>query len=103
MKDTIGKQPLSILFICSWYPNKENPTLGNFVQKHAEAAARFNKVSVISVVSSLQVHSMYIEKSTIRGVETYIGYFPKKKSLLGKIFNFLNHRRTFKSVYKTTN
>lgn len=101
MKDTIGKQHLSILFICSWYPNKENPTLGNFVQKHAEAAARFNKVSVISVVSSLQVHSMYIEKSTIRGVETYIGYFPKKKGLLGKIFNFLNHRRTFKSVYKT--
>ncbi len=75
--------------------------MGNFVQKHAEAAARVNNVSVISVVSSLQANSRYIEKSTIRGIQTYIGYFPKKKGPFGKFFNFLNHRRTFKSVYKT--
>lgn len=75
--------------------------MGNFVQKHAEAVARFNNVSVISVVSSFQVNSTYFEKSTIRGVQTYIAYFPKKKGPLGRVFNFLNHRRTFKSVFKT--
>jgi hypothetical protein len=30
---------LNILFLSGWYPNRVLPTLGNFVQKHAEAVA----------------------------------------------------------------
>ena len=44
---------LHILFLASWYPNVTNPLLGNFVQRHAQAIATLNKVTVVhSVISS---------------------------------------------------
>lgn len=36
-----------ILFIASWYPGKNAPALGNFIQLHARAAALENKISVV--------------------------------------------------------
>lgn len=46
-----GKK-LNILFISSWYPNKSNPTLGNFVEKHAKAANMYCNVAVLHVAFS---------------------------------------------------
>lgn len=40
-----------ILFITSWYPNSEDPTLGIFVRRHAEASSLFNDVFVLYVRS----------------------------------------------------
>ena len=42
---------LRILFLCSWYPNRVIPALGNFVQKHAEAVALRCDVAVLHVCS----------------------------------------------------
>lgn len=41
------EQQKHILFIASWYPGRNAPALGNFIQQHAHAAALKNKVSVI--------------------------------------------------------
>ena len=38
---------LRILFLSSWYPSQEHRTLGNFVQRHAQAVAKLHDVSVI--------------------------------------------------------
>lgn len=40
-----------ILFLSSWYPTKEQPFLGNFVQEHARIAALDNKVTVLNVLA----------------------------------------------------
>ena len=42
---------LNILFLSSWYPNRVLPTLGNFVQKHAEAVALYEHVIALYVCS----------------------------------------------------
>jgi glycosyltransferase involved in cell wall biosynthesis len=42
---------LNILFLSSWYPNRLIPTLGNFVQKHAEAVAMRENVAALFVCS----------------------------------------------------
>lgn len=39
-----------ILFISSWFPNRTNPTLGNFVERHACAIALQNRVFCIHAV-----------------------------------------------------
>ncbi len=39
-----------ILFISSWFPNRTNPTLGNFVERHARAVALQNRVFCIHTV-----------------------------------------------------
>lgn len=40
-----------ILFISSWYPNRNNPTHGIFNKAFAEAAALYNTISVLHVCS----------------------------------------------------
>ena len=52
-----NSKKLNVLFLCSWYPNRDNPTLGNFVQKHAEAANRENNITILSIISSPNVKS----------------------------------------------
>jgi glycosyltransferase involved in cell wall biosynthesis len=36
-----------ILYLASWYPSRNSPVEGIFVQKHAEAAAHFSDISVL--------------------------------------------------------
>ena len=40
-----------ILWLPSWYPNKLAPFEGDFIQRHAQAAALYNKIYVIKVVA----------------------------------------------------
>ncbi len=65
-----------ILFLCSWFPNKNAPTLGNFVQKHAESAALYNDISVIGIFSHDE-KDYVLETSVLNGVHNYIVYYPK--------------------------
>lgn len=99
MEQHSSESPLKILFISSWYPNSEQPTLGNFVQKHAQAAAMYNRVSVITVVSSASHTDLRIEKRQERNVDEYIAYFPKSKVLFSKALNFLRNRKAFLAAY----
>lgn len=39
-----------ILWLPSWYPNKVQPYNGDFVQRHAQAAALYKKIEVIHVI-----------------------------------------------------
>ena len=43
------EKQIKVLFVSSWYPSRANSMLGNFVQKHAEAASLFAEVSVLHV------------------------------------------------------
>jgi glycosyltransferase involved in cell wall biosynthesis len=94
------ESPLNILFISSWYPNSEQPTLGNFVQKHAQAAAKFNRISVISVVSSTRYRESTLEKRNEGNVEEYIAYYPKSRGPFSKAINLLRNRKAFLSAFK---
>ncbi len=40
-------QPLHVLNLVRWYPNRYDPMPGLFVQRHAEAAARYAKVALV--------------------------------------------------------
>jgi len=91
---------LKILFISSWYPNEDQPTLGNFVQKHAQAAALFNEITVITVVSSAKRKTFHVEKRTEREVTEIIAYFPKQRGPFSKVVNYLRNKKAFWTAYK---
>ena len=40
---------MKIVFLARWYPHKYDPMFGLFVQRHAEAAALHDKVTVVYV------------------------------------------------------
>ncbi|MCM5530658.1 glycosyltransferase [Parasegetibacter sp. NRK P23] len=67
-----------ILWLCSWYPNRNDPFDGDFVQRHARAAALYNDIHVIA----LKPASVDEEVSnTSPGLTEQLFYFRKKGGL----------------------
>lgn len=80
-----------IVFLARWYPHRYDPMFGLFVQRHAEAAALYNDISVIYVHADNQNDTV---DETINNVRTIRVYFKQSKS---KIINLL---RFFKANNK---
>lgn len=80
-----------IVFLARWYPHRYDPMFGLFVQRHAEAAALYNDISVVYVHPDNQND---IVDETINNVRTIRIYFKQSKS---KIINLL---RFFKANNK---
>jgi len=68
------KSQFHVLFLSSWFPSKTHPTLGNFVQRHAEAVALFAKVTVLYLSKNSMLENFTIEEteeSHVRIVRVY--------------------------------
>lgn len=84
---------LHILFLSNWYPSKISPSNGNFIQKHAEAIATKNDVTIVFSIGNVNCKENYIiDQRKINNVNTIIVYF--KKHLLKPI----NWRRKYKAL-----
>ncbi|PIE50844.1 MAG: hypothetical protein CSA38_01245 [Flavobacteriales bacterium] len=84
-----------ILFISSWYPNKLEPTNGNFVQRHAEAVALEHDVEVLHAIGDFHQREHYVfDEKKINGIKTLIVYYKKTR------FAPLNFWRRMKAYYK---
>jgi len=83
---TVKKQ-LHVLFLSSWFPSKTHPTLGNFVQRHAEAVALFAKVTVLYLSKNNSVDNFQIEESIDENVRIVRVYYPSNGFLF---FNRIN-------------
>ena len=93
-------QKPNVLFISSWYPSKEHPTLGNFVQRHAESINPFVNLYVVYVTSSNRIKSDFeIENEIINGVNTTIVYYKKVNSKL-PLFNSITKLNRYRAGYK---
>jgi glycosyltransferase involved in cell wall biosynthesis len=102
----MSNQGKKVLFLCSWYPNRKNPTLGNFVQKHAEAASLFNEVVVLAIVADETIHSIEIVENRRGEMNELLVYFPKKKAgflSFSKLRSFLSYRKAFDVGMKRVN
>ncbi|MCW3104100.1 MAG: hypothetical protein JWO09_2540 [Bacteroidetes bacterium] len=68
----------NILFLSGWYPNRVLPTLGNFVQKHAEAVALHSNVAALHVCADAScVQEFEVTENTINNVFTVNVYYKK--------------------------
>ena len=102
----MSNQGKKVLFLCSWYPNRKNPTLGNFVQKHAEAASLLNEVVVLAIVADETIHSIEIIENRRGEMNEVLVYFPKKKAgflSFSKLRSFLSYRKAFDFGMKRVN
>ncbi len=71
---------LNILFLSSWFPGKHHRTLGNFVQRHAEAVATAHHVHVLHVVYTTIFEKDYtIEDTEQLGVKMTHVYVRRKR------------------------
>src|SRR6478672_2881502 len=85
------------LWLCSWYPNNNEPFNGDFIQRQAMAASLYNHVNVIHVADS----SSILEYASVTGnLEEHIAYFRKSTSLLKRISNNYRLLRIYRRTIK---
>ncbi|MDD4215379.1 MAG: glycosyltransferase [Bacteroidales bacterium] len=89
-------QRLKVLFVSSWYPNRVKPTLGNFVQKHAEAVSEFADVCVLHVCFDKHVLSAKPEiiEEKNGNINTITIYLKKCLFPPARFFKYLNAYKT---------
>lgn len=75
-----------ILWLCSWYPGKTDPFNGDFIQRHARAAALNNDIHVIHVIetSSPQIQRTMAEIHQSAGLTEEIIYIKRKENFLSR-------------------
>lgn len=83
---------LHVLFLSSWFPTNDQPTLGNFVKRHALSVAKHAKVTVIHAAVGQQEDYEVHEDSNYTEVIYYhpprkFNYFQLKKDY-DKSWNF---------------
>lgn len=85
---------MKVLFLARWYPHKYDPMFGLFVQRHAEAAALYNDITVLYVHPDEHARQRFeIDRQTENRVDTIRVYYKKG----GRLTNAL---RYFKACRK---
>ena len=74
-----------ILWLVSWYPNKNDRFDGDFIQRHARAAAIYHDVHVIFVTDTEMEKAMDEEWNYATGLTEQIIYFKKKKGIAARL------------------
>jgi len=78
LNSQLSTLPMRILFTTAWYPNRKVAGDGVFIQKHAQAIARFNEVAVLMVQTDEAIRGLRIESEEVplvgkvRGVLVYV-------------------------------
>jgi hypothetical protein len=88
---------VKVLFLSSWYPNRIQPRLGNFIQRHAETVAVKEQVASLFVTSDKHCKERFeMEEETIRNVFTVNVYYKKINysfPLISQIHKALRYRK----------
>lgn len=90
----------NILWLVSWYPNRNDAFDGDFIQRHARAAARYNNIHVIFVTETNINQPIEEDRYDTAGLTEQFIYFRKRKGLFKKVQKQLTWRALFlKAVY----
>lgn len=93
-----------ILWLPSWYPNQLTPYDGDFIQRHARAAALYRPIKVVHVIRDplgIVTKNIKIEERIEGQLHEIIVYYYIKKSLLPKLDkwrSFIKYRRLYSKV-----
>lgn len=76
-----------IVWLCSWYPNRNDPFDGDFIQRHARAAAAFHDIYVIYVAAETRKGhpEKEVQIGDLPGLTEHRIYFPGGKGFWGRV------------------
>ena len=93
---------LHIMHLARWYPHRYDQMFGLFVQRHAEAAALFETVSVVyAEPNQSDGNRTEIEQENVEGVQNTRIYYPvsKRNTKIARLMNlFSYYRAIFKGM-----
>ncbi len=84
----VSKTRLNVWMIAKWYPNPDDPQLGVFIQKHAQAISRYNDVSILYIhADPLQNEKNKIIEVDESGLYELIVFYKGDTSIFRKVIN----------------
>ena len=93
-----------ILWLPSWYPNQLAPFDGDFIQRHAQAAALYSSnVYVIRVVpdkNAVVTKNVKTEIGKQNNLTEHIVYYKRSTSLFGKIIGSYKEIRLYRQAIR---
>jgi len=75
-----------ILFLSSWYPTKNKPYLGNFIQRQAKLLSSKYKVTVLHLSSEVNLKSIETTINEEGNLKEVIIYHPKGRNIFSKYY-----------------
>jgi glycosyltransferase involved in cell wall biosynthesis len=85
----------NILWLVSWYPNRNDRFDGDFIQRHARAAALFNDIHVIFVTNALIEEDVVEEWNEDKGLTEQVIYFKEQKGIFKKVLKQMAWRKLY--------
>jgi glycosyltransferase involved in cell wall biosynthesis len=89
-----------ILWLVSWYPNKTDAFDGDFIQRHAKAAALYDDIHVVFIKDAEQEEEREEEWRSANGLTEQIIYFRKPKGLFARIKKQITWRKIYLKAVK---
>lgn len=86
-----------ILFLARWYPHRYDPMFGLFIQRHAEAAALFNKLTVVYTQEDPKAERCFEICRTSNGNLREIIVYYKKSNGIPLLSKLINQWRFFRA------
>ncbi len=95
----INQIPLKILFITGWYPHRNDPMLGLFVKRHAEAVSLYVNVFVLYVIADENCKKITESDFSLENnIHTVRIYYKKFNSGFTFLNSFINGFRYLKGT-----
>ena len=93
---------IKVLFISQWYPNRNDPMFGLFVQKHAEAVSLYANVATLYVHPETSISKPDVQITSEKGFQEIRVYYPSSgNSLISKLNKQINYLKAYKLGFKT--
>ena len=92
---------IKVLFLSQWYPHRNDPMLGLFVQKHAEAVSLYCQVKALYIQADENISDFEIDSRTQNNLSELIVYYPvRRQNRCSKLSNTINYYRAYRKGYK---
>jgi glycosyltransferase involved in cell wall biosynthesis len=90
-----------ILYLPSWFPTRKDPYPGDFIKRHAEAAAIYNRITIFftSVDDNISKPEIKDEKVN-ENLSIYVFYYPSKTGILSPVINGIRRFAALKKMYR---
>lgn len=89
---------LTVLYLPAWYPNKQDPMFGLFIQRHIEAVLPYLNNAVVLYAHGCEekLSNRYVlEISKENGIHTYRVYFQKLRARIPFVTSLVNGYRYY--------
>lgn len=95
---------IHLLFISSWFPDRENPSLGNFVVKHLEILTEVTNLTLLQVEKIQDCDKRFqIEVSEQNGYRKVHVLYSASGGFLSKYLNLIRYIRAYYQGWKKVN